>query len=100
MIDLEEKDKRIVEKILMDNLSDCQVRVFGSRIKGEAKKYSDLDLVIIGNKKVEVDKLHILMEEFEYSDLNIRVDIIDYLNISDSFKKVIDQQNELFLELN
>lgn len=38
MIDLEEKDKRIVEKILMDNLSDCQVRVFGSRIKGEAKK--------------------------------------------------------------
>jgi len=100
MINLDENDIKIIEKILRENLNNCEIRVFGSRINGKAKKYSDLDLIIIASEKVEAKKLYKLMEEFEYSKLNIRVDIIDYNSVSDSFKKVIDQQNELLLELN
>jgi predicted nucleotidyltransferase len=31
---------------------NCEVRAFGSRLEGNADKYSDLDLVLVGNEEL------------------------------------------------
>jgi len=96
MIRLEEKDRKIVDEILNKYLKGVEVRVFGSRITDNIKKYSDLDLAIVGKDKIDFKLMNKLIEEFEYSDLNIRVDLLDYKAISESFRKVIDENYEVW----
>ena len=73
----------------------CEVRVFGSRYKWTAKDYSDLDLVIIGNKKLDKKVIYDIKEAFSESDLPIRVDVLDWYTISDEFKQIINQGYEV-----
>lgn len=47
MIDLSVNQLAIVQEILAKQLPTTKVWVFGSRIKGTAKHYSDLDLVLL-----------------------------------------------------
>ena len=60
---------------------------FGSRVKGNHKKFSDLDLCffedIPGNIKAHID------EEFENSDLPYKVDLVNWDSCSIDFKKLI-----------
>lgn len=97
MIDLNEKHIEIIKNIIKKHLPNTSVWVFGSRIKGTAKKYSDIDLVIVKNQKIDRKILYELAEEFEESDLPIRVEILDYCRISDNFKKIINKQYEIFI---
>jgi predicted nucleotidyltransferase len=96
MINIEEKDKKIIDKILREYLPNKEIRVFGSRITEKVKKYSDLDLAIVGEEQIEFKLMNKLIEEFEYSDLNIRVDILDYNSISENFRRIIDKNYEIW----
>lgn len=81
------EELKIVKQILC-NVSN--VVVFGSRIKGTGKPFSDLDLCIKDNlSSVEIE---LLREKFENSDLPFRVDIVEYHRVNDFFKKMIDEQ--------
>ena len=46
MIDLDLDHLSIVRHILENCVPECEVRVFGSRVKGGASRYLDLDLAI------------------------------------------------------
>lgn len=70
-------------------LPETEVRVFGSRYKGNAKKYSDLDLAIVSKNDIYWETIADIKDEFQESDLPFRVDIIDWNNIEDSFKETI-----------
>lgn len=89
MIDVFPPHLRIIRAILRKYIPGCEVRVFGSRLGGAAKKYSDLDLVVVGREKLPKKILYLLREEFEESDLPFRVDILDWLTISGDFRKII-----------
>ena len=71
------------------------MRVFGSRINGTAKNYSDLDLVVVGPAELDDDTLRRLREAFEESDLPFRVDVLDWRAVSPSFRTVIERGYEL-----
>ncbi len=73
----------------------CEVRVFGSRVGSAPKKYSDLDIAVIGKQKVPYKVLNALKEDFEESDLPFRADVLDWNAISDEFKTVINKKYEL-----
>jgi len=60
---------------------------FGSRVMGNAKRLSDLD--IFYKDAIPLYDLHKLEEEFEESDLPFKVDIVDYNKCDDDFKKII-----------
>lgn len=91
MYKISSTDLKVVKKVLRNHVSDCEVRVFGSRVNGgKAKKYSDLDLVIIGRKKLSSRRLAELKDTFQESNLPFRVDVLDWYRISASFKKIID----------
>lgn len=97
MIDIAQQDLRLVKSILLKHLSHCEVRVFGSRVTGTATKYSDLDLVIVGKQKIDRSVLNRLQDEFEYSDLPFRVEVLDWHRISDNFRKIIEQNYEIII---
>ena len=92
MIDIKPAHLQTVRRILAEHVPDCEVRAFGSRVKGEAKSYSDLDLVVICQQTLDADHLRHLKEAFEESDLPFRVDVLDWNRISESFRKVIKQE--------
>ena len=73
-----------------------EVLVFGSRIKGTHQKFSDLDLCLKSNKSVSLEDIAELKERLRDSDLPFIVDIINYHDVSDGFKKIIDRDGILF----
>ncbi|WP_297205930.1 nucleotidyltransferase domain-containing protein [uncultured Brachyspira sp.] len=90
MISVPDDDMKIINKILSDNIEYGKVYVFGSRYKHTNKKFSDLDLAVDINRKMTINEIENLKYDFEESNLTYRVDIIDYNNISNDFKKIID----------
>ncbi len=81
----------IIRAILRAHVPDCTVWVFGSRATGRAKQYSDLDLVICGDKPLGIDSAAQLAEAFAESDLPYKVDIVDWARTSESFRKAIER---------
>ncbi len=94
MLDLKPEHIKTVKAILNKHLPGVPVKAFGSRVTGKAKKYSDLDLVIMGEGTIDNKLLNEIKFEFSDSDLPIMVDIIDWHDISDEFKRAIESDCE------
>mgnify|MGYP001572429614 FL=1 len=80
---------RIITDILSAHVPGVEARAFGSRVDGNPKDYSDLDLALVGAAKLDAAVMGALKEAFEESDLPFRVDILDLNAISEEFCKVI-----------
>ncbi|GJM06943.1 MAG: nucleotidyltransferase [marine bacterium B5-7] len=81
-LQLSEKQRAIVQEIL--NQYSIEFYVFGSRIKGTAKRLSDLDLCY--KIPVKLSEITQIREAFEESDLPFEVDIIDWNNCAPEFQ--------------
>lgn len=97
-IDLNSRDLNVVSQILKTYARDYAVWVFGSRVKGNAKKYSDLDLAIMTKQPLSFSKMAIIKEAFDESDLPIRVDVIDWAETSETFRKIIEMDKVVIQE--
>ena len=91
---IQEKEKEIILGILNSYASDCEVLVFGSRLNGNHKPFSDLDLAFICKCELGLDRTSNLEYEFSKSDLPYRVDIVNYQNASKKFQEIINANNE------
>lgn len=95
MIDLATQHLETVRRILADHVPECEVRAFGSRVVGKAKAYSDLDLALVGAGKLDIARLGRLREALQESDVPVRVDILDWHAVPESFHKVIESGFEV-----
>jgi predicted nucleotidyltransferase len=95
MIKITPAQLRIVKDILAQHAPDVEVRAFGSRVEGTPKDYSDLDLVVLAQKKLGLASLDEMREAFSQSDLPFRVEVSDWNSISDDFKKIIQEKYEV-----
>ena len=95
MFDLTDEHLSEVRRILSEHMPDCEARVFGSRVRGRARKYSDLDIALVGDAKIDERRIESLKDAFADSDLPFRVDVLDWHAISDSFRKVIEKGYEV-----
>ena len=91
MIDLNPHHLETVNAILAEHVPECEVWAFGSRATWTAKDYSDLDLAVVGKGPLDWNMLGHLKEAFEESNLPMRVDVLDWHSISESFRKVIER---------
>jgi len=91
-VDLSPDHLRLIKKILRDHLPGYEVRAFGSRIGGNAKRHSDLDLVVMTRMPLAMKTLALTKEAFSESDLPFKVDLIDWSLVSEEFKKIIIRQ--------
>jgi uncharacterized protein len=82
----EEKIKDIIFRFL--DSKEYEVFIFGSRVKGKAKKYSDYDIGIKGKKAVPGYILTMIEEALEESDLPYKVDIVDFSLVSPEFSQI------------
>ncbi len=89
MINIDERHLITIKTILQRLIPNTSVWVFGSRITSASKSYSDLDLVIVGKKRVPQILYYQIKDAMEESDLPFRVDVLDWHRISPSFKKII-----------
>ena len=89
LIDISPENWQIVREILQRYVPDREVWAFGSRAKWTAKEFSDLDIAIIGDKPLSIALTADLREAFQESALPFKVDIVDWANITPSFRQVI-----------
>ena len=84
---------RIVEEILRRLVPDREVWCFGSRAKGTARRYSDLDLAILGDERLDLALRATLREDFSESDLPFKVDVVDWAATQPYFQEIIAAQH-------
>lgn len=90
MIDLNEKYISFIKETVYHYLQNCEIYLFGSRTKGTAKKYSDIDIALKSPNLNENILLKII-NDFENSTLPYEVDVLDLNNISETFRQYIEQ---------
>ncbi len=100
MIDIKPHDLKVVKLILERRVPGYEVWAFGSRVKGTARSYSDLDLVILSQERIPLRELCYIKEDFEESTIPFRVDVLDWSTVTDSFRNVIKECYEIIKKAN
>ena len=90
-IDIRPDHLAIVLGILAQHVPEAEVWVFGSRAKWLARDTSDLDLCIRAAAPIGFARMGALREAFEESNLPYKVDVVDWANTSESFRKIIER---------
>lgn len=91
-IDIRGHDLELVKTILQNHVPEYEVWAFGSRVSGTAWEYSDLDLVIITDKPLDILRLAELKEAFSESALPFKVDVLDRSRTNERFLKRIEAE--------
>ena len=89
-IRIEPRHWEIVASILRRHIPDRDVWAFGSRVSGRVKPYSDLDLIVAGREPLTLSTLAAITTDFEDSSLPFKVDVVDWVLTSSSFRKAIE----------
>jgi predicted nucleotidyltransferase len=100
MIYVAEPEMAIIKDILQKHVPDRAVWVFGSRYRGNHRKFSDLDLIITGPEKIGISLWGDIKFDFEDSDLPYRVDILDWCELTPEFRAVVLRQGYAVLQEN
>lgn len=90
-IDIRPDHWAIVRDILRRHVPGREVWAFGSRARGTAKRYSDLDLAVITDEPLPTAVMAALVDDFSESDLPWRVDVVDWAATGDAFRRVIER---------
>jgi predicted nucleotidyltransferase len=93
MLDLSPRELAIVRDILRRHVPALAVRAFGSRVKGTARRYSDLDLAVIAATPLPLSVRGALQEDFSESDLPFRVDVLDWATTNQAFRRIIEKDS-------
>jgi len=95
MIDLAPEHLALVRRILATRLPGLEVRVFGSRVTGRARRTSDLDLALMTQAPLDLLVLADLRDAFSESDLPMRVDLVDWSTTAPAFRRIIGEHFEV-----
>jgi predicted nucleotidyltransferase len=83
----------LVDAILAEHLPSRHVRVFGSRAHGRGlKRWSDLDLVVMGAEPLAPAAAAALAAAFDDSDLPFRVDVLDWCDAPSALRTSIEAE--------
>jgi len=95
MLDLAPEQLAEVRRILQSHVPGLAVRVFGSRVQGKARPFSDLDLAVMSETPLDSRQLAALKDAFAESDLPFRVDVVDWAATSQAFQEIIERGYEV-----
>ena len=81
----------IVETILRRHAPrPCRIWAFGSRVRGKARRFSDLDLAFDAGRALTLGEQTALADAFDESDLPWRVDVVDLATCSPAFRREVE----------
>ena len=84
------EEEQIIQNILTPYKADFDFFYYGSRVKGNFEKTSDLDVLIKGKEEMPYQKLEIIKFLFDKSDLPFVVNFADFNNIDEKFYSFIE----------
>lgn len=84
---------RLVEAILRSHIPDREVRAFGSRVTDRHKPTSDLDLCIMGDDRLTASALELLRTAFSDSTLPMRIDLVEWATLNDTFRRIVQSRS-------
>lgn len=96
-IDLTPAHRDLIIKLIERHLPDTTAWVYGSRVKGTARRYSDLDMVVFSTPE-QRRGVSDLEDAFEESDLPFRVDLFTWDRTPESFKENIEAEHVALVE--
>ncbi|KKS32542.1 MAG: Nucleotidyltransferase [Candidatus Amesbacteria bacterium GW2011_GWA2_42_12] len=67
--------------------SDYKIFVFGSRVQPQHRKFSDLDIGILGPSKISGETLVRIKTELGDSDIPYLTDVVDFSTVHENFRK-------------
>ncbi len=82
---------QLVLSLAQKHLPGVEIWAYGSRVRGNPRRYSDLDLVAF-TAPGQSAQANDLREAFEESNLPIRVDLFLWDEIPDSFHRQIEKE--------
>jgi predicted nucleotidyltransferase len=82
------RDRAVLVGLIDRFLPGTPVWAFGSRVTGNSRPWSDLDLVVFASAK-QRPRLALLKEALEESNLPFRVDLLEWEGLPDNFKENI-----------
>jgi predicted nucleotidyltransferase len=91
-IQLTDEELAEVRRILRRHVPGCRVWAFGSRVRGNHQRYSDLDIAVLGKKPLSLKQMDDLVSAFDESDLVFKVDVVDWTTASDAFRRLIEAE--------
>jgi uncharacterized protein len=87
VLDIREDHARILRDVLRELLPpQARAYVFGSRVHGGARRYSDLDLALEWIGPLGLDRLGAIAEALSESDIPYKVDIVDLATVDPLFR--------------
>ncbi len=93
VLDVSESELAIVRGILERVVPGRKVWAFGSRVTGRPKRFSDLDLMIVGEKPMPLGVVAELTDAFSESDLPWKVDVVDWASTSERFCGIVEESH-------
>ena len=84
-----ENENKIINEILKDYVSKYSFFYYGSRIKGNFNKTSDLDILIKSDKEMPLRELTDIKEKFDVSVLPYIVNFSEYIKMDEKFYNLI-----------
>lgn len=84
------EEEYIINSILSAYKEKYDFYYYGSRVKGNFRPLSDLDIMIKGGKEAESSDINDLKDKFDKSNLSYIVNISDYHNLDKNFYKQIE----------
>ena len=97
--DFSPKHRTIVEEILrLHAPRPCRIWAFGSRVRGTARRFSDLDLAFDASRPLSFGDTALLADAFDESDLPWRVDVVDLVTCSPTFRREVESHAVLVWE--
>lgn len=95
MIDVAPDHLAEVRRILARVVPGCEVRAFGSRVNGRPGRHADLDLALVAPEKIDWRLIERLKDAFSESDLPFMVDVVDWNEIGEEFRKLVEKDYEV-----
>ena len=83
-------EENIIKLVLEPYKEKYDFYYYGSRVKGDFRFLSDLDIMVRGIELVNLSDINDIKEKFDKSNLPYVVNIADYYNLDEKFYKLIE----------
>ena len=83
-------EENIIKSVLEPYKEKYDFYYYGSRVKGDFRFLSDLDIMVRGIELVNLSDINDIKEKFDKSNLPYVVNIADYYNLDEKFYKLIE----------
>lgn len=91
-VDLSPNQRLLLRQVLNSVLPQARVLVFGSRVTGRARPYSDLDLLVLDPPRLSWQQRADLEDALEASELPFRTDVVEADSLSTDLRSRIESE--------